>query len=326
MIYLNDGHIHKVGVKWSVLIDQMEATARLMNTAEVVQPLKPYLRFRQLHNRMIAMPAFVGGEVDASGIKWISSFPENREQGLPRAHCSVILNDPLNGVPVAFFQSGWLNTLRTAAVSGVMLRKYIETQDSRSSKESIRLGIIGYGPVGQRHLEMVSEVFGDRLETVRIFDHNGVDPSTVQAPIRKKTIIVDSWQKAYLRSNVFVTCTVSTDRYIDLPPSAGSLLLNISLRDYKPQSISPVKAIVVDDWQEVCRENTDIEQLHLEYGLKETAVLTLRDVVCKDALRKIAPEEPVFFNPMGMAAFDITLSAYYWREAKRLGIGVTLEG
>lgn len=325
MIYLNDRHIHEVGVDWRVLIDQMEATARLMNTTEIVQPLKPYLRFRQLRNRMIAMPAFVGGGVEASGIKWISSFPENRERGLPRAHCTVILNDPMTGVPVAFFRSGWLNTLRTAAVSGVMLRKYLEAHEAGTSMKPLRLGIIGYGPVGQRHLEMIAAAFGDRLETVRLFDSMGIDPSSIPAPIRDKTIIAGTWQEVYLRSNVFVTCTVSTERYIDLPPSPGSLLLNISLRDFKPPSVRSVKAIVVDDWREVCRENTDIEQLHLEYGLEEKKVLTLREVVCEDALLKLPPREPIFFNPMGMAAFDITLAAYYWREATRLGVGVPLD-
>ncbi|MCD9022519.1 2,3-diaminopropionate biosynthesis protein SbnB [Cohnella silvisoli] len=323
MIYLNDGHIREIGVDWTTLISLMESTARLMHTEEIVQPLKPYLRFRHPGNRIIAMPAFVGGEVDICGIKWISSFPGNvmHEQGLPRAHCTVILNDPSTGAPVAFFQSQWLNTLRTAAVSGVMLHKYREFERGKP----LHLGIIGWGPIGRRHLEMVGEVFGDFLESVRIFDIKGVDPLTVAEPLRNKTIFCSSWQEVYGRSNVFITCTAATQRYIDSPPSPGTLLLNVSLRDYFPSSVQEVKGIVVDDWNEVCRENTDIEQLHRQCGLQEQQTFTLRNVICDNALSKLPPGEPVFFNPMGMAAFDMTLAAHYWREAERLGVGVSLE-
>ncbi|WP_373232947.1 2,3-diaminopropionate biosynthesis protein SbnB [Cohnella sp.] len=325
MIYLNDRHIQEIGVDWNNLIDQIESTVRLMQTEEISQPLKPYLRFLHPGNRIIAMPAFVGGAVEASGVKWIASFPGNKTQGLPRAHCTVILNDPHSGVPVAFFQSGWLNTLRTAAVSGVMLRKYIEAHCDINSEKPIQLGIIGWGPIGWRHLEMVSEVFGDRLRSVRLFDSKGIDPSTIDANLLGITHIAASWQEVYLSSNVFITCTASTDRYIDLLPAPGTLLLNISLRDYMPQIVQAVKAVIVDDWREVCRENTDIEQLHLKCGLQEGGVQTLKQVVCDNVLRKFTVDEPIFFNPMGMAAFDITLAAHYWRQAERLGIGVTLE-
>ncbi len=320
MIYLNDGHIRDIGIDWLALIDRMESAARLMHTDEVVQPLKPYLRFRHPGNRIIAMPAFVGGEVEASGIKWIASFPGNAAQGRPRAHCTLILNDPATGAPVAFFQSQSLNALRTAAVSGVMLRVYMKTQDGMP----IRLGIVGWGPIGRHHVKMVSEAFGDRLESVQIYDINGIEPSTVDAKLRKITYTASSWREVYDRSNVFITCTASTDRYIDRTPSPGTLLLNVSLRDYIPSSVQHLKAVVVDDWREVCRENTDIEQLHLLYGLQEHQALTLKSVVFDDALSRFSPDDPIFFNPMGMAAFDITLAAHYLREAKRLGIGIPL--
>ncbi|QMV42523.1 2,3-diaminopropionate biosynthesis protein SbnB [Cohnella cholangitidis] len=321
MRYLNDRHIRRIGIDWPALVQRIESTLLLMDTPEVVQPLKPYLRFRHPGNRIIAMPSFVGGEAEISGIKWIAGFPDNVAQGKPRAHSTIILNDPADGVPVAIINGGLLSQLRTAAVSAVMLRHYFALERRRG----YRIGVIGWGPIGQRHLEMVMAMFGDRVERVSLHDLRGVDPETLGPDLLPKAYIASSWQEAYRQSDIVLTCTSSTRRYIDEPPLPGSLLLNISLREYTPNSVSSVKAVVVDNWQEVCRENTDIEQLHLMNGLTEQDTVTLQDVVYRGALREWAPQEPIFFNPMGMAAFDMTLSAYYWREAERLGVGILLE-
>lgn len=320
MIYLNDGHIREIGIDWSLLTSIIESTLQLTGTPEIVQPIKPYLRFKHPSNRIIAMPSFVGGETNISGIKWIASFPGNVTHGIPRAHSTIILNDPDNGVPVAVINSGQLSEIRTAAVSAAMLRHYM----ALDRHPIYRFGMIGWGPIGRRHMEMVMALYGDRLDSVRLFDLKGIDLALLEPQLRTKTIIAAHWQEVYRQSDIVFTCTSSTARYIDEPPPLGSLLMNVSLREYMPNSVQAIKAIVVDHWREVCRENTDIELLHVQKGLMESDTVTLRDVVFAQALQFFAPTEPIFFNPMGMAAFDIAIAAYYWREAERRGIGVRL--
>ncbi|MFD0694408.1 2,3-diaminopropionate biosynthesis protein SbnB [Paenibacillus sp. GCM10027628] len=320
MIYLHDDHIRQIGTDWRQLTDIIRDVVRIKDNGDCVYPLKPYLRFREPANRIIAMPAFVGGDIHLAGIKWIASFPGNGRLGLPRAHNTIILNHPATGEPVAFIHSGLLNGLRTAAVSGVMLDAYCAAKQP----SELRLGIIGWGPIGRLHLDMCADLLGEKLKRVMIFDLKGIDLRTIPEGIRAITEIVDDWRSVYRAADVLVTCTVATERYIDEAPPVGSLLLNVSLRDYKPEAVAQVKAVIVDDWREVCRENTDIELLHLRYGLKESGVRTLSDVVCRDGLAEIAAEEPVYFNPMGLGIFDIAVAGFYWREAMRLGMGVEL--
>jgi ornithine cyclodeaminase len=185
--------------------------------------------------------------------------------------------------------------------------------------------MIGWGPIGRRHMEMLIALFGEELESVRLYDLKGIDSAQLDPRLRSNTHIASSWQEVYRNSDIVFTCTSSTERYIDESPPPGTLLMNVSLREYLPESLSSVKTIVVDNWREVCRENTDIEQLHARMGLTEAETVTLREVVYGEALQSVAPSEPIFFAPMGMAAFDMTLAAYYWREAERLGIGVRLD-
>ncbi len=166
MIYLNDGHIRQLGADWPLLAGLIAQTTAMLGTSETVQPLKPYLRFREPGNRIIAMPAFVGGETEMSGIKWIASFPGNTKLGLPRAHGSIVLNDPTTGAPVAFLCGGLLNELRTAAVSAAMLSAYFQL----GRRERYRIGIIGWGPIGKRHYDMIATMFGEKVEGMKLFD------------------------------------------------------------------------------------------------------------------------------------------------------------
>lgn len=319
MLYLNDSHIRELGIDWHVLTGIIQDVIQTEDEGDCVHPLKPYLRFRNPDNRIIAMPAYVGGRFNLSGIKWIASFPKNHLRGLPRAHNTIILNDTETGIPQACLNSGLVSGLRTAAVSGVMLKAYM---DARELSE-LRLGIIGWGPIGRLHLDMCASILGEQLKQITLYDLKGIDLATVPTELRKITVIADDWRAAY-QSDIIATCTVSKERYIDEAPKEGALLLGISLRDYIPESVKSIKTIVVDDWNEVCRENTDIEQLHLKYGLQSSDVITFTDVVCRSALIHSDPISPVFFNPMGLAIFDIGVAGYYLREAQKLGIGVKL--
>lgn len=320
MRYLNDGHIRQMGTDWPRLTDAILDAIRLYGTAEAAQPLKPYLRFRDPANRLIAMPAYVGGGIDACGIKWVASYPANRERGLPRAHSVIVLNDPATGEPVAVYSGGLLNALRTAAVSGVMLSAFLKRRES----PGFSAGIVGFGPIGRTHLEMLGGLFGDRLKEVRVFDLLGASSGDADEGVRSRTRVVPDWQEAYAESDVFITCTTATRRYIDLPPRSGMLLLNVSLRDYEPDSVKDLNAVVVDDWREVCRENTDIERLQQRHGWTEDRAITLKEALLEGGLDRWPADETVFFNPMGLAVFDIAVAAYYWRLALREGVGVEL--
>jgi N-[(2S)-2-amino-2-carboxyethyl]-L-glutamate dehydrogenase len=322
MLYLNDRDIRAVGLDWPALLDALEAAVHIADTGDYAQPIKPYLRYGDPRNRIIAMPAYVGGTVQAAGIKWIASFPDNINHGLPRAHSVMVLNDAQTGEPSAILNSPLTSIVRTASISGLMLKAFLKERPL----EQIELGIIGWGPVGRLHYEMALALYGDRIRQVQIYDLREVKltESDIPAPYLEKTKVAASWEEVYRGSDIFMTCTVSDHQYIQLPPAEGQLLLNVSLRDYQSEALAAVKAIIVDDWQEVCRENTDIERLHLEQGLTRSGTRTLADVICRRGLAEFARAEPILFCPMGMGVFDIATAVYFARRARGLGIGTEL--
>jgi len=312
MLLLDEHHLLETGIDWNNTIAVIEDAVRCLDNNDFSQPVKPYLRYRDLKNRIIAMPAFVGGNINMAGIKWIASFPGNIRKGIPRAHSVVVLNDADTGEPLGIINTALLSVIRTASVSGMVIKRFC----SKRKMKGIRIGITGFGPIGQYHLKMCQDLLGDRITKICLYDLQAIDISNIAEPSRVEA--VTSWEEAYVAADIFITCTVSDAPYIDKKPKPGSLHLNVSLRDYKPSVYEWFKdAIIVDDWEEVCRERTDIEMLHKEKGLQKQNTWSITDVLKDESWAQFDEKSPVMFNPMGMAVFDIALGNYYYQAASR---------
>ncbi|RJE84327.1 2,3-diaminopropionate biosynthesis protein SbnB [Paenibacillus sp. 1011MAR3C5] len=324
MLYLGEKDLRVIGFRWRELLGVIGEASRMIDQGEYAQPLKPYLRYGNSANRIIAMPAYIGGGIHAAGIKWIASFPGNLSAGLPRAHSVTVLNDADTGKPSAILNTAAVSAVRTAAVSSLMLDRWLASRSADNQR--LRIGIIGWGPIGRIHYEMCRSLFGEHIDHIYLTDIRGVELEVrLTEDMNDRISVTEHWQTWYPHCNVILTCTASSARYIDTPPAPGTLLLDVSLRDYQLEAIREVRTIVVDDWTEVCRENTDIELLHREAGLQAEDVMTLGDVSCRDALGELADGESVLFCPMGMAAFDVAVADWFVKQGEMLGIGTMLE-
>jgi 2,3-diaminopropionate biosynthesis protein SbnB len=319
MIYLNEKDIVDMGIDWNACSATIREAVISLSKLETVQPVKPYLRFKDLKNRIIAMPAYVGGKFDIAGIKWIASFPNNIKKDIPRASSVTVLNDSNTGQVVSIINTNLISVIRTVSVSALLMNYFFKHR----AQQDLTLGIIGFGPIGQFHYKMCESLFGNKISEIVIYDVKGIqDELVINNP---KVKIVKSWEEAYVNSDIVITCTVSSERYIDKKPKSGSLLLNVSLRDYKTDIFEFVKdSIIVDDWEEICRENTDIEVFHKEKNLQKENTKSIIDVVVDDCLKTYSQNQPIMFNPMGMAIFDIAIAKYYLELAKKLNIGTLL--
>ena len=280
-----------------------------LKASNYAQPVKPYLRYGKPYNRIIAMPAYVGGKYGSAGIKWIASFPDNIKRNEKRANAVVILNEVDTGKPYCIINSGLISGIRTASVTGYMLNKYYSKRPGKYN-----VGIIGFGPIGKLHLDLCANFKNENLGKIYLFDKREIDLSEIPEAYRDKVEIVNSWESLVDNSDIVITCTVSKERYINKPGRKGTLHLNVSLRDYCPEFMKTVDLMVVDDWEEICRENTDIEFMHLHHGLKEEDTFNIYDAF--DAELNNLDDKVVMFNPMGMAVFDMAISQYYYTKAK----------
>jgi len=324
MYYLNQTHLESLGVDWEKVIDQVFIATKELQAKNFEQPMKTYLRYGDPKNRIIAMPAFLGGAIHTSGIKWIASFPQNLEKGLNRASSVTILNDADTGYPFCIINTATISVIRTASVTGMVLKKLILEQNKGGAIK--KAGIIGFGPIGQMHLAMLDYLFEKQLEMVVICDVRPIDSNRLKhfaGTLENRVVVSRHWQDAYKNMDIVITCTNTVNRYIDLPPKNGSYQMNISLRDYKPQINEFIDFMIVDNWKEVCREDTDIEAMHKHSNLQKSNVHELPKLLFGDYPFPDS-NHTVMFNPMGMSIYDIAMAKYYYELAKDRRIGMLL--
>lgn len=92
--------------------------------------------------RLMAMPAYLGGDFQTCGVKWYGSNIANREKGLPRSILMFILNDIDTSAPLAYMSANLLSAYRTGAIPGVGARHL-------ARKDAKVIGLLGPGVMGK---------------------------------------------------------------------------------------------------------------------------------------------------------------------------------
>jgi ornithine cyclodeaminase/alanine dehydrogenase-like protein (mu-crystallin family) len=96
-------------------IDRVRDAFVRHHRGEWVMPSKVYLQSPP-HGDFRAMPARGG---DLAMLKWISSFPSNRDRGLPTVIGLLVVSDATTSEPRALLDAGAVTALRTGAVAAV---------------------------------------------------------------------------------------------------------------------------------------------------------------------------------------------------------------
>lgn len=84
----------------------------------------------------------------------MTGFGANQTRGLPAIHAVVVLSDPATGVPTALLDGGPITAQRTAAVTGVVLRRFAPVVRGRAVRETL----IGAGAQGHSHVLVLGHV------------------------------------------------------------------------------------------------------------------------------------------------------------------------
>ncbi len=127
-------------------IDLAESTYRALADGRVELPPKPGIHPRE--NAFIhAMPAYLVDE-DVAALKWVSGYPANPARGLPYISGVIVVNDADTGQPLAVMDAAEITAARTAAASGVCIRRFAP-QGWR------KVALLGCGEQGRYHARVV---------------------------------------------------------------------------------------------------------------------------------------------------------------------------
>ena len=128
-------------------LDLVERTYRAVAAGRVELPPKPGVHPRP-DSFIHAMPAYLADE-DVAALKWIAGYPGNKERGLPYISGLIVVNDAGNGLPVAVLDGAEITAARTAAASGVCIRRWAPSGWSDAA-------ILGCGEQGRHHASVIA--------------------------------------------------------------------------------------------------------------------------------------------------------------------------
>ena len=289
---------------------------RLHAAGKTINPDSYFLRYPDRPNsRIIALPAHIGGTIHKSGIKWISSFPDNNASNLARASAVLILNDGATGYPVACIEASLISATRTAASAALAAERL-----SPDPFEGM-IAVIGTGMIARASLEWL--LFrGWRFSAVNLFDvdrHGSEQFSNwLSRTYALQATIHDCLDYAVIDSSLILFTTTTLEPYVsdEVLFEHHPTVLHLSLRDICPNVILSSQNIV-DDVDHCLKARTSVHLTELETGNRDFVAGTLVDVL--ENRFELAHDRPRIFSPFGLGVLDLALGDLVLEAARSFG-------
>lgn len=290
---------------------------------KAVNPDSYFLMFPdQPKNRIIALPAFLGGEANVSGIKWIASYPDNVRQGIPRASAVLVLNSTETGYPFTCLESSIISAARTAASAALAARWM--NQGSQSVRT---LGIVGNGLIA-RYVYDFLIALGWKIDEVLVHDLVPAESERFASKVRQRDIHrrvapVEDCSELIRKSELILFATVAGKPYVEDFElfSHHPLVLNVSLRDLAPEILLQSYNIV-DDVEHVMKANTSPHLAERLSGGRSFVTGTLAQLIRGKC--QVGKERPIIFSPFGLGLLDLAVGKWVYDVATARGEAVAV--
>lgn len=302
------------------IIDLVAAAYRSHDEGRTAVPHSVFLRFPgDDRNRIIGLPAFVGGGTPAAGMKWIASFPDNVRDGRPRASATIVLNSLDNGYPEAVLEGSVISARRTAASAAVAARRLFDggaaTGVSLIGCGVINTEVLRFLPVAMPGLREAT-VFDLDRQRAHGFAADGAGDGRAGLSITVAPDIGTALGAHRLVSFATTAGRPHTDLRAARP---GAVVLHLSLRDLTPEAILAAHNIV-DDADHVCREQTSAHLTEQRSGGRAFVDASIGALLRGGTFAR-DPGRPIVFSPFGLGALDIALAGFVHTTAVQLGLG-----
>lgn len=303
-----------------LIVDIIKNSYISHHLGESTLPHSVFLHFQESsRNRIIGLPAYIGGDKPKAGFKWIASFPDNHKKNLDRASAVIILNAMDCGYPKAVLESSIVSAKRTAA-SAALASLYLIDENITS------MGLVGCGLIG---FEIIKFMLSLHPNLNRVYIHD-LSAERARLFVSKfsaeysniEFVCVNSVAALAVATSVLALATTSSTPYISSFPNNSQLklILNISLRDLSTDIVLD-SINVVDDVDHVCREKTSIHLAEMQVGNRDFVLGTLAEIMNQKLVLPKSIGRPVIFSPFGLGVLDLALAEYVYEESLLRNIG-----
>ncbi len=279
-------------------------------------PHSVFVRFPdRVKERIIALPAYLGGKDEVAGIKWISSFPGNHDLGISRASAIMVLNSLQTGRPELVLEGSLISAARTAASAAL-------AADVMHGPGDIDvLGVVGCGLINREIVRFVTSL-GRKVGKILVYDLDVKKAAqfgeslasfaggiAVQACAELNAVMGQAHVVSFATTAVEPTVSdVSMCR-------PGTTILHISLRDLVAGVVLTTDN-VVDDVDHALRAQTSLHLAEQQVGHRDFVRGTLAEIMNGSKPARRDAKGIAVFSPFGLGVLDLALASLVMKHAK----------
>lgn len=325
LLILNHDEVEEL-LPMAECIEVMAEALTALAKKEVHQPLRMVVQPPNAAGLMGLMPAYMGGERAAYGLKAVCIFPENSKIGKDAHQGSVMLFSAKTGELLALMNASAITAIRTAAVSGVATRLL-------AKEDAEELAIVGSGVQARSHLAAMAavrplkrvRVVSRRLENARKF-------VAEMSPHYNFSIeAVGSVESAVRNADLIVTVTTAATPIVQRDWIAEGTHLNVvgssipTTREVDTATMAAA-SLFVDR-----RESTLNEAGDYLFAAREGAIgpdhikAEIGELLLESKPGRTSPKEITLFKSLGLAIEDLASAEYIYRQAQEKDVGTWVE-
>jgi N-[(2S)-2-amino-2-carboxyethyl]-L-glutamate dehydrogenase len=319
------------GTDMAAVMDVIEEAFRVKAAGQVFMPPKVMITWsdepgtEELHGRIMAMPAYVGGGFDVAGLKWIPSVPANpARNGLPRANALVLLSDRETGLPLAVMDGTVVSAMRTGAVTGVAVRRLAQAGADTAC-------LLGAGVLAHTQLDAL-RIAMPGLRQVRVYDPRG-DRCEQFCRDRAGATGLDvgpaaTAEEAVRGAAVVVPATMAVEpSFAPEWLEEGVTVVLVSSLDAPPALHAVTDLLVVDDWEHESTHAGRYAERLVAAGIVRAGgedAVELAAVVTGAHPGRTGDRDRIVVSPVGLGMDDVVTAKHVLDRARAAGLGTEL--
>lgn len=328
MLLLTKNDLMKIFTMKEAIEADKEAL-RMYSEGTTVVPLRVNIDIPKFQGQTLFMTGYAK-DLDVSGVKIVSVFPQNIDKGIPSVPAQMLLVDGKTGQVLCIMDGTYLTQLRTGAISGA-------ATDILANKNVKIMALCGTGGQAPSQLEAVLAVRD--IELVKVYDINKeraeAFATKMQTELKKygaRIIAADNIEDALGNADIITTVTTTK-----IPVILGNLVKKGShingIGSYTPDMqemdldlIRKCDKLYVDTRNGALSESGDlIIPINMGIISENDVDGELGEVILGRVHGREYEDEITIFKSVGSAILDVVVAYKIYEKAKKLNIGFNFE-
>ncbi len=324
--FLNRFDIETLALTDAEILAAIEESLAMQGRGETVIEPRMHIEPRAgADGHFNVLRGWIGGAVDAAGVKVVGDFVDNYRQGRPSEYGVLALFDPRMGAPRAILDASGITDMRTGAMTAVGA-KYLARKDAKI------LGNIGARGSSYWNVRLLDHLFD--FDEIRVHSRRPESRNSfadrLSRDLGKKVVATEDWQSCLEGADIMVEASrlsapepLFKTKWVKpgafVVPYGTMSAVEITLTDV-------MEKLVVDDWGQCKGGKFGSLRAHVEAGKlsEETLHAEMGQIVAGLKPGRESPGETILFWHRGLSLSDMALGDAMLKKAEQMGVGQRL--